>query len=227
MTFELVENETIDNDETIGKPLVDSPCEDCSHVNICKYTDNMKSVINSIATAIKHEMFVSGISINCKFKTSNIIQYKPGVRDIEVGLEDKIVTKVTNEPKSTPRVYATGGPSEMVVKYDPKEAITSGLEDHISNSDANVTKTNLGVTMEDGTSRAISSSSKTRKSKPAMPKPIPQSQAEPQVVNAVLLTVPDDVPVQSVNLDDVPEQYRASIIDNTVTEPTPGQTTNI
>ena len=64
-------------------------------------------------------------------------------------------------------------------------------------------------------------------SEPVMPRPVPESSVG-QVVNAVLLTVPDGVPVETADLSDLPPQYRAILKeDNTVTEPTPGQTSNV
>lgn len=216
---------TIELDKEIS---IISPCEECNHAQICKYADSMKDVIESIKGLSFRDDFISDITFGCKHQTKeSILSFPPGVRDIDIDAWAKS-TSVSIDTKK-PTTYKTNAVG-MVPKYDPKEAITAGLEDHLNNSP--VTTTNLGVTMEDGTSRSIASSSKTRKAKsnkmePVMPTPIPESQADPVAVNAVLLTIPDGVPVESVNMEDVPVQYRASIMDNTVTEPTPGQTTNI
>ena len=208
-----------------------SPCENCTHSTICKYTDYMKEVVKSIRSSTTDYEFISEINIGCKYiSTQPILTYPEGVRD--VGLDQKLYGSTPINPKP----YCLDKPSDLVVRYDPKEAITSGLEAHLNQTKSDNESSSFGVTAEDGSSRSISSSSKTRKpkgsgmtksSEPVMPRPVPESSVG-QVVNAVLLTVPDGIPVETADLSDLPPQYRAILKeDNTVTEPTPGQTSNV
>jgi hypothetical protein len=195
----------------------------------------MEEVVNSIKETTGSQEFIEDITIGCKHQSSQPPFTRPeGAR--EAGLDSLQYARELGSTPNYTNPYKLDKPSDLVVRYDPKEAITSGLEAHLNQTKSDNESSSFGVTAEDGSSRSISSSSKTRKpkgsgmtkpSEPVMPRPVPESSVG-QVVNAVLLTVPDGVPVETADLSDLPPQYRAILKeDNTVTEPTPGQTSNI
>ena len=90
-----------------------SPCENCTHSNICKYTDSMEEVVNSIKETTGSQEFIEDITIGCKHQSSQPPFTRPeGAR--EAGLDSLQYARELGSTPNYTNPYKLDKPSDLV-----------------------------------------------------------------------------------------------------------------
>lgn len=180
--------------EKIAVLKVKSPCDICSHKDICKYVESIDTIISTIETSVSdipNSECLSDIRISCKY--NHYVSRKEFIDDI-------------NSTSREGDIYTISGPSNMNVRYPQnvpnangdmynlKQNITQGLQDYVGN---NATSEEFSTKASDGTPRTIKTISHKIK-----------SDIEQDVKNMV---IDPNVPVEAINPDDLPPELRGKI----------------
>lgn len=181
--------------EKIAILKVKSPCEICSHKDICKYVESIDTIISTIENSVSdipNSECLNDIRISCKY--NQYISHKEFLNDI-------------NENSRSSGVYETAGPSTMNVRYPQnipntngdmynlKQNITQGLQEYIGDD---TSAEEFSTKASDGTPRTIRVTSHKIK-----------SETEPDVKKMV---IDPNVPVEGINPDDLPPELRGKIL---------------
>ena len=225
------------SDESVKE--VPKTCSDCEHYGICKYEDKLRILYDSIQDRVSGHKFVEDVIIKCKHHkstlTDNVLNFQPGVRGntIEdcpsVQLYDydntpkSFVGVPLAEPTLHPKFSVTNTDSSNVYKIPSVDAIYNSM----SNADTRAIGA-IGITDDIGEHKSIKTkilSTSKKVDKPVISGQVIQVNSTTEPVGTAINT--DNVPIESINPNDLPEHFRAKVQDNTIREEISGQTTNI